>query len=205
MKILIAILSTCLCSVYASLSEPASCIKTDVSKIETLKGIYFFADGYKCLRCNEQGRVELFQNKNPQEAYTQFKKGMLGTGESEYSILLTQHFNECLEEFCKHEIVDDYIDKFNVRISEIKKIVICPDYYPIRIALSDLIHESEEKGDLFKNVSFYKEMIFFIMLEDTQNDYISGDEGHRDYYLSLEKRVSKNVRKLRSLIASFCN
>jgi hypothetical protein len=181
----------------AESSDPASCIKTDISKIETLRNIYFFEDGHKCLRCNEQGRVELFQHKNPQEAYMHFKEGMLGTGESEYSRLLPQYFNEGLENFHAYERIDEsIIDQFKEDIDVLGKISIAPAYDCIRYAINDLIREAH---DLQKTVRLQKEMIFFIMLEGDRNDYRCHDDDG-DYCCPFAARLRENMKKLTSLL-----
>jgi hypothetical protein len=162
--------------------------KADVSK-----------DGYKCSTFNERGSVELFENRNPREAYYRFQKGMLGTGESEYSKALTHYFRECLEHFCSYERVEDYLGHFNMYLDELGERALIPRYYFMRISLSRLTGESREAGCISEAIRFQKEMIFFILLEGPQNEHID-EHCCLDYYMPFKVRLEKSIQELRSLI-----
>jgi hypothetical protein len=126
---------------------------------------------------------------------------MLGDGESEYSKLLIQYFDELLERFCAYDEVDDYVEKFRSDIDAIKKIVIFPKYFHLRKALQTLVAESLRIGSLSEAIRFQKEEIFFVILEGTDNDK-TGDEVHGDYCLPLESRISTKIQELRSLMTT---
>jgi hypothetical protein len=174
-------------------------IKTDISGIEALRREFLFKDTYKCLDCNERGFAAYARDGDLACAYVEFQRGMLGTGESAYSKLLTQYFNECLSSFCRHENIEENIDKFKDYISEIRKNVINPEYNAMRLLLSDLVRESKKRGDLSEAIRFQKEAIFFIMLEDTENDFL-GRRPPGDYRLPVERRVAKGMRELQKLM-----
>jgi hypothetical protein len=90
---------------------------------------------------------------------------MLGTGESEYSRLLTQYYNECLGNFCAYEKADDCADKFDFYINEIRKRVIFPDYPLLKRVLSSLALEEEVTAQSTDDIRFRRELIFVTMLE----------------------------------------
>jgi hypothetical protein len=112
------------------------------------------------LKCNEREGAELSKH-NLLEAYGHLKMGMLGTGESEYSILLTRYFNECLEHFCANEKVEDHIDELRLYVRVIANLVIIPKYCLLRLTLLYLVRESERAKDFTSAIRFQKEMIFF--------------------------------------------
>jgi hypothetical protein len=176
-------------------------IETVRSKLEALIDSDIGEDGYKCLKCNEQGSAELLEKGNPREAYVQLQKGMLGTGESNYSKFLTHYFRECLEYFCAHEIDKDFVDDFKLYIDGINEVVLMPRYYHLRKAISNLIREAREVGCISEAIRLRKEMIFFTLLEGPRNDFLGGlTDG--DYHFELERRLENHMRRLRRLIAT---
>jgi hypothetical protein len=175
---------------------------TGISRIEVLRKHYFCEDGYKCVSCNQRGHVFLCKERNLLEAYIQFKNGMLGTGQSDYSKSLTQYFNECLNSFCAHDDIANHIHEFDQCISEIRKIVISPEYQCLRFTLSALVCESREKEDLLGAIRFQKEGIFFIMLEGTEND-ILGPEVCGNYNSPVERRIWLAIQELDGLVKAW--
>jgi hypothetical protein len=115
--------------------------------------------------------------------------------------LLTQFFDECLSDFCENEKIEDSVNKFNPYVREIRKILILPQFYGLRIALSRLISELRKAGRLSEAVRFQKEEIFFMMLEGTQNDMVGEEEPYRDYGVPLEKRIASGIQRVHSLMA----
>jgi hypothetical protein len=62
----------------------------------------------------------LCESNNPRSAYAELRKGMLGTGESQYSQLLTKYFDQCLEKLCAHQEAGDYAHKFACDLNDIR-------------------------------------------------------------------------------------
>jgi hypothetical protein len=54
-----------------------------------------------------------------------------------------------------------------------------------------------DNRNLIEAIQLQKEAIFFIMLEGTRNDRLGENEVWFDYYITLERRISKNIKKLR--------
>jgi hypothetical protein len=173
-------------------------IKTDVSRIDELRDAHFLEEGYKCLDCNRRGCTVLRKTKNLQEAYNQFKMGMLGTGESDYSKLMTQYFNECLENFCAQGKIEDSVDKFKLYVNEISKRAMIPEYSLLRKVLSELVQESRKARRTSEAIQFQKEEIFFTMLEGSRNDDLGED--CEQYCLPLEGRIAEGIEKLHNLM-----
>jgi hypothetical protein len=139
-------------------------------------------DEQKCRECNERGRALLAENK-AREAYAELRKGMLGTEESYYSRLLSSHFKRNLERFCTQRNIDEYEDKVNYYVEEIRKVLLLPDYVSLTKALSDLVREAKEAGNRSEAIRFQKELMFFIILQG-------------DFDGELEKRISDNMQEL---------
>jgi hypothetical protein len=173
--------------------------ETVVSRIKALRNEYLAEDGYKCLDCNERGCAYLSNERNPQEAYIQLKMGVLGTGESEHSKLVTQYFNECLDRFCGQEKIEDSVNELDSIIGQIREVVIVPEYDHLRTALSAVICESRKAGRLSEAIRFQREAIFFTILEGTESDFL-GEEGHVEYCEPLERRISNGIQELHSLM-----
>jgi hypothetical protein len=169
----------------------------DGSAIEALRPEHLWANAYECLDYNKQAEVEFYEHRNLKDAYRQLKKGMLGNGENDYSKLLTQYFEECLENFCKFLAVNDSVEKFKSWIDDLSRVVILPEYSLLRLVLSDLIQKSITDGNVTETIELQKEAIFLIMLEGTQNDQFGEVSGYLDYDMSLERRISKDITKLR--------
>jgi hypothetical protein len=145
---------------------------TDISRVQP-----DLEERKKCLQCNERGRACM--KKDFREAYAEFKKGMLGTGESEYSQLLTKYFNECLEIFCEQEELEGVFLKFYFYVGEIRARVLVPEYGCMRRVLLELIERSKKEGNRTEAIRLQKERIFVIMLgpqeEGQLYDEVPGD------------------------------
>jgi hypothetical protein len=184
-------------SELSSTADDTPLINTDISTIEELRSQQYWEEVRKSFGCNSQTAAGLRGN-NSREAYNQYKKGMLRTGESEYSILLTEYFNDCFAKFGAQEDVENSYSKSNLYISKHIEIVILPKYYFMRIALYEVIRELKQAGRISDAAEFQKEAIFLIMLEGTENDCF-GAQGDEDHYLRLERRISNNIQELRKL------
>jgi hypothetical protein len=171
---------------------------TDFSRVGPLTIRNYWDELRKCLECNSRGRSYLFERKNARDAYDEFRKGMLGTGESEYSRSLTKCFNECLEIFCNHKDVKDYASKFEFHVKWIKKKVLMPEYALLKAALLGLVDKSKEAGDLSGAIWFQKELIFTVVLEATPG-YYTDDTAGGGFRVPLEDRISKHVDDLCNL------
>jgi hypothetical protein len=174
-------------------------MKTDRWIVENLGEFCCAAEVDKSVRCLKRGYNWLWQQRTPRRAYSYLKMGMLGTGESAYSKLLTGYFKECLNDFCASERIEDSVDKLTSYIDKIRKVMIFPDYYSLRIALSDLIQRETWAGNFPAAIRFQKEAIFFTMLEGTNSDFYT-NHPRGDYNLPLEKRISNGIQNLHSLM-----
>jgi hypothetical protein len=126
---------------------------------------------------------------------------MLGTGESEYSRLLTEYFNECLEIFCSHEEVNDYVHKFDFYIDRIRTAALMPDYGLLKFGLSKMVEESKRAGKMQEAVRFQKELIFFVLLEGPESDG-PGARARSDFHMPREDQVSGCVKQLCELMGA---
>jgi hypothetical protein len=172
--------------------------KPDRSRTEPLENQSALEARQKCLKCNEQGRVYLYERKNPREAYAELQKGMLGDGESPYSQLVTGYFKYCLENFCAQRSTVDYADKFNFYVKDLRRWVLMPDYPLLKAALENLVRGAKEAKIWSEAIRFQKELIFFVILEGTQNDHFE-EPIQGDCYGPLEERISKGVEELCNL------
>jgi hypothetical protein len=93
---------------------------------------------------------------------------MLGTGEGEDSRLLTEYYNKCLENLCGYEKVENYADRFNFHISEIRKMVLLPDCPLLKVVLSSLVREARVTGHCTDAIRFRRELVFVTMPEGRQ-------------------------------------
>jgi hypothetical protein len=126
-------------------------------------------EGLKAMVCNERARYYLDGTRPPKCAYNDLRQGMLGIGESEYSRTLTQYYNECLENFCAYEKVEECAEKFDFYINEIRKRVLLPDYPLLKRVLLDLIWKAEVTGNSAKAIRFKRELIFVTLLEGKED------------------------------------
>jgi hypothetical protein len=174
--------------------------KTDVSGLNWWGCPDMYFESQECLKCNECGRSYLTEKNNSREAYKELRKGMLGTGQRQYSRLLTQYFEECLDLFCNHERVEEYGKKFAFYVKEIRNRILAPEYFLLRKALFDLIRQAKEAGDLRAAIRLQKELIFLVMIEATGKEY-PGDSIQKIPDVRVEARIYNHVQELRRLMA----
>jgi hypothetical protein len=173
---------------------------TDFDALPQLEDQAACQEAAKCLPCNSRGRVHLCAEKDPRKAYSELLKGVLGTGESVYSQILTQYFKECLEIFCEHEDVNDYAHKFDFYLNRIRRAALVPRYGALKVALSKLVQESEGAGDLKAAIRFQKELTFFALLSGTESESPGGRRS--DCRISRDQLVSMCVQELERLVRS---
>jgi hypothetical protein len=175
--------------------------KTDLSTLPPLNERVAWEDGRKCMKCNVRGRGYLKDWISSRDAYVDLQKGMLGTGESEYSRLLTQYYKECLENFCAYEKVEDCADKFDFYINEIRKRVIFPDYPVLKLVLSHMAIEAELRAQATDAIRLRRELIFVTMLQGRQNNR-RGEPIPRSFCVPLEAEISNSMEERRSPMAT---
>jgi hypothetical protein len=175
--------------------------ETDLSGVEPLGRLESCKEGLQCMKCNARGRNLLFENDRPEEAYVEFQKGMLGTGETRYSALLTQYFNECLEIFSQRVEVNHDVEKFQFYVNEIRKRVFWPKYGSMKLALRRLVWRSKEADDLDAAVRFQKQLLFIILLEGRQGERLN-IAAERDFWVPHQEEVSAAVKLLSTLVAA---
>jgi hypothetical protein len=173
--------------------------KTDL--VEPLGELESCQEGLKCMKCNGEGRVLLMEKRSPGRAYVEFQKGMLGTGESAYSELLTNYFNECLDIFSQRMELSDGVEKFRFYVNEIRKRVFWPKYEFLKLALEKIVWEAKERGDLATAVGVQKRLIFIIMLEGRGGEGIEASQ-RRDFFLTHEQEISNAMERLSTLLAA---
>jgi hypothetical protein len=169
-------------------------VKRDPLRVDPLRDECIEEDTKKCLKCNELGRYYLYEAKDLGKAYVELRKGVLGTGESDFSLWMTNLFNMVLERFCAEDTIDRDSNDLNFYLYEIRSNAVEPDYRLLRETLANLVSESEKAGRISDAIRFEKELIFFIILEGTPDKDLFCN-GH-------DRQISEGKEKLRSLMAA---
>jgi hypothetical protein len=89
-------------------------------------------------------------------------EGVVGTEESVYSRLLAQNL-------CAQTRISGWTDNADFYVEEIREWDMEPDCASLRMALSELVRESERAGRTTDALRFQKDLIFFAILEGTPN------------------------------------
>jgi hypothetical protein len=146
--------------------------------------------------CNERAQLYRDRSRRVLDAYHDLRQGLLGIGKSEYSRTLTQYYNECLENFCAYEKVEECAEKFDFYINEIRKRVLLPDYPLLKVVLSNMVWEAEVTGHCTDAIRFGRELIFVTKLEGRQAPI------PRSFFVPLDAEISNSMEEACSPIGA---
>jgi hypothetical protein len=106
------------------------------------------------------------QSSYLEDAYFHFKKAICGSGTSEYSKVLTNYINECIEAFCSHKTIDvNLMKKFESHARRIERYAILGYFNTIISTLEGCV-SLEKINDRSKTIRFQKEKLFWMLLDE---------------------------------------